>query len=65
MKVFILTEGGEEIGFGHLIRCISLYQAFEERGITPKFVVNGDESIEDLLKNKSYEILILLLLIHI
>ncbi len=57
MKVFILTEGGEKIGFGHLTRCISLYEALEERGITPKFVVNRDESIEDLLKNKNYEVL--------
>ena len=52
MKVFIITEGSQNTGFGHVTRCISLYQAFEERGITPKFVVNGDESIEDLLKNK-------------
>lgn len=52
----MLTEGSKNIGFGHLTRCISLYQAFEEREITPKFVVNGDETIEDLLKNKNHQI---------
>lgn len=31
MKVFILTEGGKDIGFGHITRCLSLYHAFEER----------------------------------
>lgn len=56
MKVFILTEGGKNIGFGHLTRCISLYQAFEEKGVLAEFIVNGDESIKDLLRSKKYEI---------
>jgi spore coat polysaccharide biosynthesis predicted glycosyltransferase SpsG len=56
MKVFILTEGGKKIGFGHITRCISLYQAFEEKGTIPKFIVNGDDDILDLLKYKNYQI---------
>ena len=36
MKVFILTEGGKDIGFGHITRCISLSEAFEEKGIYPE-----------------------------
>jgi len=56
MKVFILTEGGKNIGFGHLTRCISLYQAFEEGGVLPEFIVNGDESIRDLLRGKKHKI---------
>lgn len=56
MKVFILTEGGENIGFGHLARCISLYQAFEKRDIIPQFIVNGNDTILDLLKDKKYQI---------
>ena len=56
MKVFILTEGSKNIGFGHITRCISLYQAFEERGIIPEFIVNGDDCIKDLLKDKNYQI---------
>jgi len=55
-KVFILTEGGENIGFGHITRCTALYQAFEEKGIIPKFIVNGDDSVIDLLVGKNYEI---------
>ena len=51
MKVLILTEGGERIGFGHVTRCISLCQAFEESGMTPKLIINADESVKYLLKD--------------
>lgn len=56
MKVFIITEGGRHAGFGHVTRCISLYEAFEEKGVIPEFIVNGDESIEELLRGKNYRI---------
>lgn len=57
LKVFIFTEGGKNIGFGHITRCTALYQAFEEKGIIPKFIVNGDESVLDLLKDLNYRLL--------
>ena len=53
-RVVILTEGGKNIGTGHMTRCTSLYQAFEERGITPEIIVNGDETVEDLLSDKKH-----------
>lgn len=56
MKVFIITESGKDIGFGHITRCLSLYQAFKERGIKPKFIINGDNDIEYLLKDINYQI---------
>jgi len=56
MKVCILTEGGRNIGFGHITRCVSIYQAFEERGILPLLIINGDETVKDLLQNKNYRI---------
>lgn len=56
MKVLILTEGGKNLGFGHITRCTALYQAFEEREIIPKFIVNGDDSVIGLLVDKNYEI---------
>lgn len=55
MKVFIITEGGKNIGFGHITRCLSLYQAFEEKEIIPEFILNGDENIEYLLKGINYQ----------
>ncbi len=56
LKVYILTEGSSNIGFGHVTRCLSLYQAFEEKGIKPKFLINGDDSITGLVKDTDYEI---------
>ncbi|AUB56005.1 hypothetical protein BK007_08335 [Methanobacterium subterraneum] len=45
MKIFILTEGSKDIGFGHITRCISIYQAFRKYNFKPLLIVNGDESI--------------------
>lgn len=45
MKVAILTEGGRDIGFGHITRCSALCQAFKEKGIAPKLIVNAREDI--------------------
>jgi UDP-2,4-diacetamido-2,4,6-trideoxy-beta-L-altropyranose hydrolase len=56
MKVFIITEGSGDIGFGHITRCTALYQAFEEKGILPIFLIHGDETVKDLLNNKKHVI---------
>lgn len=56
MKPLIITEAGNNIGFGHLTRCISLYEAFEERGVVPVFAVNSDNTVEGLLKGKDYQL---------
>ena len=55
MKVCIITEGGKKMGFGHITRCSSIYQAFNEIGIIPQFIVNGDESIQNLLNDINHE----------
>jgi spore coat polysaccharide biosynthesis predicted glycosyltransferase SpsG/RimJ/RimL family protein N-acetyltransferase len=43
MKVAIITEGLQGTGYGHLTRCLSVYQAFEEKGILPLYIANCDE----------------------
>ncbi len=55
ITVLMLTEGGDRIGFGHITRCLSLYQAFEAKGILPEFVINGDASIDGVLKNRQHK----------
>ena len=55
MNILILTEGGKNVGFGHITRCISLYEAFEEKDINPELLVNGDSSILDLLRLKNFQ----------
>ncbi|MBI3803046.1 MAG: UDP-2,4-diacetamido-2,4,6-trideoxy-beta-L-altropyranose hydrolase [Nitrospirae bacterium] len=57
INVLILTEGGRDVGFGHITRCTALYQAFEERGISTEFIVEGDESVEGLLQGRQYRIM--------
>ncbi len=48
-KIHIFTEGGRKIGFGHITRCLALYQGFCEKGLKPVIVVSGDESLDGLL----------------
>jgi UDP-2,4-diacetamido-2,4,6-trideoxy-beta-L-altropyranose hydrolase len=47
-KVIILTEGGRDIGFGHITRCLSLYSVFSQKADT-KMVIFGDESVEKFI----------------
>lgn len=56
MQAFILTEGGKNIGFGHMTRCLSVAQALADKGIAVTFIVEGDESIAAFLKNKKYHV---------
>jgi len=44
MKVAIITEGYQGTGYGHLTRCLSIYQAFEEKEIIPLYIANCDET---------------------
>lgn len=52
MNVFIITEGSSHIGFGHITRCISLCDVFEEKSISPTFIIHGDDSISPLLRGR-------------
>lgn len=52
MNVFIVTEAGTKIGFGHLTRCTAFYQAFRRKGVTPTFIINGDSSVKRVLEGK-------------
>ncbi len=42
MKIKIFTEGGKDVGLGHLSRCSSLYDEIKSRGIAVDFVVFGN-----------------------
>jgi len=56
MKVLILTEGGSKIGFGHITRCLALYEALNNKKINSEMVINGDETILGLLAYKNFKI---------
>ncbi|MDO8611194.1 MAG: glycosyltransferase [bacterium] len=57
MKIYIFTEGGASIGFGHITRCISLYQAFLSKGYSPIFLVNADHTANKILKEVNHKII--------
>ncbi len=42
MKIIILTEGGKNIGLGHISRCMSLFNEAGKRGISVEFIINGE-----------------------
>ena len=44
MKIVILTEGGINIGLGHIARCTAIDEAFRKRNIIPEWILNADES---------------------
>ncbi|WP_270852646.1 PseG/SpsG family protein [Fusobacterium varium] len=52
-RVIIFTEGGDNIGFGHITRCSALYEEIESRNIEVLFVIFG-KNIDGLLKGKRY-----------
>jgi UDP-2,4-diacetamido-2,4,6-trideoxy-beta-L-altropyranose hydrolase len=55
MKVCIVTEGTAKTGYGHLTRCLALFQGFEEKNIIPTFIANCDESGKQVLKDIQIE----------
>jgi UDP-2,4-diacetamido-2,4,6-trideoxy-beta-L-altropyranose hydrolase len=56
MKVLFLTEGGNNIGFGHITRCLALSYGFKLKNIKSEFYINADDSAKKVLKNVKYKI---------
>ncbi len=54
MKAAIISEGLQGTGYGHLTRCLSIYQAFEEKNITPLFIANCDEEGKQFIPNVNF-----------
>lgn len=52
-RVVIFTEGGDNIGFGHITRCSALYEELLSRGIETIFVIYG-KNVDEILKGKNY-----------
>ncbi|NLJ17762.1 bifunctional UDP-2,4-diacetamido-2,4,6-trideoxy-beta-L-altropyranose hydrolase/GNAT family N-acetyltransferase [Globicatella sulfidifaciens] len=54
MKIKIFTEGGKNIGYGHLSRCIALYDEIQNRRNEVELIIQGDLEDIGLLKNKDF-----------
>lgn len=55
-RVVIFTEGGDNIGFGHITRCSALYEELLSRGMETIFVIYG-KNVDEILKGKNYILL--------
>jgi spore coat polysaccharide biosynthesis predicted glycosyltransferase SpsG len=55
-SIVILTECGEQIGLGHLTRCLSLAQQFQNVGLNVELWVAGDATAQDQLPNTARSI---------
>jgi UDP-2,4-diacetamido-2,4,6-trideoxy-beta-L-altropyranose hydrolase len=56
MQVYIFTEGGSKYGYGHIVRCSSLYNDLKNRGIDVQIIINGDEEVKKVIGDKNYRI---------
>lgn len=56
LKAIILTEGGSSIGFGHVTRCLSMYQALEEREVDVQLMIFGDTNVDSILTGTKYSV---------
>jgi len=54
MKVYIITEAGKGRGFGHITRCLSLCEAFQERNINAKIFLETTDDLSSVLSGKEY-----------
>lgn len=46
VNIFIFTEYGGPYGYGHLFRCLSLYDAFQEKGFKVHLVLESKSEID-------------------
>ncbi|WP_226670467.1 UDP-2,4-diacetamido-2,4,6-trideoxy-beta-L-altropyranose hydrolase [Metabacillus litoralis] len=56
MRALIFTEGGSQIGLGHISRCSSLYDELMDTGIEVEFIINSNTTQLELIQNKHYKI---------
>jgi len=57
MRISIITEGFQNTGYGHITRCLSLYEAFEEKSIYPTLYINGDSKIKFIIEGTNYKLI--------
>lgn len=50
---YFRTDGNQEIGIGHIMRCLSIAEAFRKRGDDSVFIV-ADEAVENMIKRRCF-----------
>ena len=60
MKVAFRVDASNEIGTGHVIRCITLARIFKERGANIQFICRSHEGhLSGLIKKNNFNIKLL------
>ena len=54
MKLYIITDGGKEIGLGHITRCLSFYDNSPEI-FEVQMLVDCDESCNNIIGNRKFQ----------
>ena len=57
MKISIYTEAGRNFGYGHIVRCSAIAEAFVELNCEVQFFINGDNGAETFLPNLKYTLM--------
>lgn len=52
MKLLIFTEGGKNVGYGHIYRCCSLYDEAVKMGVEVSFFIDGSKEVLKVLGNR-------------
>lgn len=58
MNVFFRADANKTIGMGHIMRCLSIADAFHSLGHEVNFVV-ADDGISSLIKQRGYKVIVL------
>lgn len=58
MNIIIRADGGENIGIGHIMRCLAIAFEFKKRGCRVLFAVNNSESAVLKIKRMGFETII-------
>ena len=58
MEVIFRADANHIIGMGHIMRCLSIADAFASAGYSISFVI-ADDTVEILIKSRGYEVLVL------
>lgn len=53
----IFTEGGKRTGFGHITRCVSLYDEVKRRGIEVELIIHSYDELKELVGSRRYTLM--------